>query len=46
VVALWAQRFADQGISPDLAEEFNKEIESNVQPVVYDMHFVWAMRAL
>ncbi|KAJ7874075.1 S-adenosyl-L-methionine-dependent methyltransferase [Mycena leptocephala] len=46
VVALWARRFADQGISPDLAEEFNEEIESNVRPVIYDMHFVWAMRAL
>ncbi|KAJ6614866.1 S-adenosyl-L-methionine-dependent methyltransferase [Mycena sp. CBHHK59/15] len=42
----WAQRFAAEGVTKELAEQYKKEIKTNVQEVIVDMHFVCAQRAL
>ncbi|KAJ7913862.1 S-adenosyl-L-methionine-dependent methyltransferase [Mycena leptocephala] len=46
LAADWSQRFSQQGISRDLTEQLNKELDANLREVVMDLHFVWARRAL
>ncbi|KAJ7119622.1 S-adenosyl-L-methionine-dependent methyltransferase [Mycena epipterygia] len=46
VVDDWSQRFSEQGITNDLAEQYKKELDTNSHDVIVDMHFAWARRAL
>ncbi|KAF8210080.1 S-adenosyl-L-methionine-dependent methyltransferase, partial [Mycena galopus ATCC 62051] len=46
LVADWAQRFSEQGISKDVAEQFDMEMDTNSPEVLHELHFVWARRAL
>jgi hypothetical protein len=46
LAADWSQRFSQQGISRDLAEQLNKELDANLREAVMDLHFVWARRTL
>ncbi|KAJ7640798.1 S-adenosyl-L-methionine-dependent methyltransferase [Mycena polygramma] len=44
LVTHWAQIFFELGFNEDVAEQYQKEIDSDVREVINDMHFVWAQR--
>jgi hypothetical protein len=46
VVIALSQRFSEQGISEDLAEQYHKEMDANFREAVEDMYFVSAQRSI
>jgi hypothetical protein len=46
VVIGLAQRFSEEGISEDVAEQYHAEMDANFREVVNDLYFVWAQRPI
>ncbi|KAJ6587639.1 S-adenosyl-L-methionine-dependent methyltransferase [Mycena vulgaris] len=42
----WSQRFSAEGISKEVAEQFDIELDADSPEVQHEMYFVWARRTL
>ncbi|KAF7360649.1 S-adenosyl-L-methionine-dependent methyltransferase [Mycena venus] len=46
LVADWSQRFSEEGISKEVAEQFDIEIDADSPEAQHELYFVWARRTL